>query len=122
MEDFEQGSAANILDWVRENPERRSEALAIAYEGFLEVKLALSDCGYYADSSFQSFVETKLGVNVLQYLPGSPKFITQKPFNPLLPTVCVHLDGAHFETMIYKKNPYVNYIVPPEVAEKLPIF
>jgi len=122
ISDFSADSAANVLEWIGKNPLRREEALGVAYGGFLKVKEALEDCGYYADSSFQSFVETKLGINVLQYLPGSPKFITQKPFNPLLPTVCVHLDGAHFETMIYKKSPYVNYIVPPEVAEKLPIF
>jgi hypothetical protein len=122
MQEFNADGAANVLEWIDKNPLRRQEALGIAYGGFLEVKRNLGDCSFYADSSFQSFVETKLGVNVLQYLPSAEKFITQKPFNSLLPTVCVHLDGAHFETMIYKKSPYVNYIVPAEVAENLTRF
>jgi hypothetical protein len=122
MEEFNADGAANVLEWIDKNPLRRQEALGIAYGGFLEVKRNLGDCSFYADESFQSFVETKLGINVLQYLPSVKKFITQKPFNSLLPTVCVHLDGAHFETMIYKQSPYVNYIVPAEVAEKLPRF
>lgn len=93
--------------------------LAETYAGYLETKRNLRDCSYYAESTFQPFIEELLGVNVLTWLAESKKFVSNKVFNEFLPTVAVYLEGQHYETMVWKGNENVNYILPNDLAKSL---
>jgi len=93
--------------------------LAETYAGYLDTKANLADCGFYAESTFQPYVEELLGINVLTWESRAKKFVANKPFNDFWPTVAVHLESQHYETLVWKSNEFVNYILPADLAKQL---